>query len=221
MEKLNETIKTSIENYFKSDDYTNFVKTQIEKVIADLIRSSFSYSSDNRKILEDKIDKIIGNSLKNIKLPEYNKFISEIVEKEVSKVLDENQIEHLKRMIFKKLKPLSKEMNISDLFEELRNLYQEDYGIKEIKVDATHEEQSIKVKFEDEFHSITVVFYCFDSNDLWHIGYIHDGNKMLSGKSRKSAEYLDSLARFFFNYYAMDTKFIMDDDFDNIWLRGY
>lgn len=199
----------------------------IENTISECVKDVFRSYGEFGKQIKSKIEEAIQCAGRDIEFPAYNLFIKEAVEKTFIKVLDENAVAHLTGFLEKIIKPVKKDAKVSELLDDIKAACGDDErenGADEIKIEVSEngEGTAIYVEIKTEFAVIKVSFYNFgyDGKDTWHIGYINENGKTMTGRAINVAKAsYHKISDILFKYYAMQTEFELDTEFESIDLR--
>jgi translation elongation factor EF-G len=227
MKELNQIVTEKTALMINDGTIENMISERLESTIKDSIESAMRSYSDFGKAITEKIEASIQNAARKVEIPEYNQFIKQVVMDKFSQVLEENAVSHLAELIEKALPPISKEAKASHLMDRIREAWEgeaREHNKQEIEisVDENDSGEVLYVTFnhpEYNFYSVKATFYNFgrNGNTTWHIGYINEGGKAVTGRSSKGASiHRNSVTDLLFQYYAMGTEFEMDEEFESI-----
>ena len=234
MQELNEIATLKIKSMIDDGSIESLINKNIESTIEEVIKDSLRSYGDFGKALKESVSEAMCIAGREIKLPEYNKFILQVVNDQFSKVLEQNSIDQLTKLISDVIEPVQKEAKISTVLNKVGEEWGDvarEQGSEEIEIDAHYndDETALYATFkhpEYDFESVTVTFYNFnkgrdDQSDTWHIGYINVNSQRITGRSiNRVAAHLDSITDILFKYYAMGTEFELDTEIESIYV-GY
>jgi hypothetical protein len=228
MKELNEVVTHKIAAMTEDGSIEKLIEQNIEKTIAEIIKSSLQTYGEFGKALSAKVEESMHIAGYNIELPKYTNFILEVVKTQFIKVLDENAVSYLNENISKIIEPVEKQSSFSKLLAEIEEAvgdYAREAGkeLIEIKEDENSVGNSIYVTFNDpdDFYIVKATFYNFnkDKESLWHIGYINQNNKCITRKfSSEAGVAMGSITNILYKYYLMGTNFERDVDFEDIYV---
>lgn len=229
MKELQEIVNQKIKSMIEDGSIEALIGKNIENTIGESVKEALRSYSDFGKTITEKIKEALQCAGRTVEFPAYNLFIKEVAEKAFIKVLNEEAVTHLTDLIGTIIEPVKKNAMISELFDEIReNCGNEERGRGADKIAITSSEadsgDAIYVKIKTEYETINVSFYNFKHNDedTWHIGYIREDNKPMTSKVINLADRVyHSISHILFKYYAMQTEFELDEEFEDIDLRDY
>jgi len=229
MKELSEIIKEKTSEMISSGKVEEIIAQNIETSIKAAIEESLRSYSDFGKSLKSAVNDAIACDQRQIELPAYNLFVQEVAHKKFMEVMHADAADHLEKLIGEVVKPIKKHEKTSVLLEQIKEILQEkaiENGHDQISIDSSYndDETAIYVKFNDpeyENESVKLTLYNFNHNkeNTWHIGYINTNDTCITRGSKKIAGsgfgYLSDLL---FKYYAMQTEFEMDEEFEDIYV---
>lgn len=230
MKELNEVVTDKIALMINDGTVEKIIAEKLERTITECIDSSLKTWSTFGKVLTKKIEESMQCASNDIKIPAYNQFIKNIVSEKFSQVLHEQAADHLSELINEIIEPIKKEARISELLNSVNEAWA-DYAIEQgndeikIDVDENSDRTALYVTFhhpEYDFYNVKVSFYNFKCNkeDLWHIGYINEDGKRITGEPCNRAKISgNNITDILFKYYAMGTKFELDTKIESIYIR--
>jgi hypothetical protein len=226
MKELNEIVSQKITEMVKSGAIDKVIEDRIEKTISESIESCLKTYSDFGKSITEKIKDSLQCSGRDIEFPAYNIFISQIIQDKFKSVLESTSIKHLEQLVEKAIDPVTKVSKTSVLIDQIREEWADlarESGDDSIKIESSYndDETALYVKITGPEHEgeTVVTFYNFKNNEdnLWHIGYINTNGHRLTGRSvMRAGTYTNAVEDILFKYYAMGTKFELDEDFEDI-----
>jgi len=230
MKELNGIVSTSITKMIEDGSVEKMIQEKLKETIKDCIDSSMRSYGTFGTIIKEKIEESLKLSTRNISIPEYNKFIQSIISDQFGKILKENAVDHLQKLVNDIVKPVEKEAKFSNVIEKVQELWTDEareHGKDEIAVEVSYndEDTAIYVTFhhpEYDFYDVKVTFYNFNKKkDTWHIGYINEDSSVITKRPTCIARSTHSVTDMLFAYYAMGTEFEADEEFCNIQLNEY
>ena len=231
MQELNEIATRKIKDMIDNGSIETMIHENIEKTMDDIVKSSLRTYGDFGKALEESVKEAMCIAGRKISLPEYNKFIMEVVNDQFLNVLEKNALENLTEVIAEVIEPVQKEMKISVLMDKIEKSLADvalEHGSEEIEIEAEYNDDDTAIHVtikhpEYDWEHLRVTFYNFnrgkEERNTWHIGYIREGDKRITGRSIKRANtHLDELSGFLFKCYAMGTEFELDTEIESIYV---
>ena len=231
MQELNEIATRKIKAMIEDGSIEDLINKNIESTMSDVIKESLKSYGDFGKAVKESVKDAMCIAGREIKLPEYNKFILQVVNDQFTKVLQQNAVDELSQLIAEIIEPVQKEEKISTLLNKISEVwgdYSREQGNEEIKIDSSYNDDDtalyVTIKHpEYDWEDITVTFYNFSrgkecESDTWHIGYIREGANRVTGRSVKRADvHHGEILDFIFKYYIMGTEFELDTDVESIY----
>ena len=182
--KLVETVTETLSAMIEGDVVKNVITKQLESTIADIIRDSMRSYSDFGKIISEKVNSVINVAANNVELPEYTKFVSDVVIKQFDQVLQEQAKTQLTELIESELGALPLGvMSSTYLFDKIRDCFTSDEYQEEREIEVTVEGGGdsdaiyITINDEEESDQTKISLYNFGNKDKsnYCIGYIDTG----------------------------------------------
>lgn len=205
------------------------IQERVENTIKECIKDAFRTYGDFGKVIKDKIETSLQTAGRDVSIPAYNQFIKQVVEDKFISILNDNAVSHLSDLVGEIVEPVQRDGKMSTLIHKISELWGDcarESGHEEIRIEAERndDDTALYVKIYHPNYSgdnVKVTFYNFksDDDDRWHIGYINEDDKMVSGRASNVAKtHLNEVTSLFFKYYAMGTKFEMDEEFESIYV---
>jgi len=227
IEKIFQEQMTSV---LSSGFVEKIIEENIKKAITKAVDDSLVSYGDFSKRLRDEI----GESLKAVKLnlPEYNVFISELIQQKFSQVLREDAVKNLDDLVSNTIGGIKQQEKLSNFFDMLaKKILSTNKELKNdfIRVSTSEEEMAwgstyLMATFSfpsNDFKNIKVFFHKKNEEDFYRIFLINTDNmNIISPKFLAHSSLKNEALAFFFGYYAAQTKFYFDCDFVNIYLRN-
>lgn len=230
MQELNEIATLKIKTMIEDGSIKELIHKNIESTMADVIKSSLKSYGEFGKALEESVKEAMCISGRNISLPEYNKYILQVVNDQFTNILEATAVDQLKELIAEVLEPVQKIGKSSKLINEIEKHWGDlarEQQLEEIKIDTEYNESNSAIYVtlhhpEYDWESLKVTFYNHGKDELWSIGYICQGEERITGRSiKRTNSHLEPITDMFFKYYAMNTDFEMDQEFESIGVCGY
>lgn len=229
MKELHEIVTAKVKTMIDDGSIENMIGKRIYDTICECVKEAFQSYGNFGKSIKEKIETAIQCAGRDIEFPAYNLFVKEVAERTFIKVLDENAVAHLAEIIEEVISPVEKNAKVSDLLSEIEEACGDDArenGIEEIVIESemSDSDEALYVKIKIDSTIIKVSFYNFkhNNNDTWHIGYINEDGVKMTGRSTNIARYAyHKISDILFKYYAMQTEFELDTEFESINLRDY
>lgn len=231
MKSIENIVNNAVSSMIESGKLEELITLRLEKTIESCINDSMKDYSDFGRAIKDKINESIQCSGNNVELPQYNKFIAQVINDKFSDVLKKEGVIHLEELVGSVIKPVNKQEKISTLLDEIQESFSgvaRENGLCEIEISASNndDETAIYAVFvcPDYGDEVKATFYNFNrngSND-WHIGYINeDGESLVSRSADISKTATNGITDILYKYWAMGTKFEMDVEISSIDVTGY
>ncbi len=206
---------------------------QLERTIKSGIEDALKSYSDFGREISKRIESSINLSLRHVSIPEYNNFIADVVHRQYSKLMNETAIDQLNKQISKQIIEVKKEDNITTLFNKIEEAWEgaareADCDVIEIEHSFNDENSYliINVKHpEYKFYNVQISLSNskYKDSDTWTISRINADETEVTGHPLNAAgSYLESVAKIAYQYYAMQTEFTIDSDYEieDIYLGG-
>lgn len=217
--KLVETVTETLSAMIEGDVVKNVITKQLESTIADIVRDSMRSYSDFGKIISEKVNSVINVAANNVELPEYTKFVSDVVIKQFDQVLQEQAKTQLTELIESELGALPLGvMSSTQLFDKIRDCFTSDEYQEEREIEVTVEGGGdsdaiyITINDKEESDQTKISLYNFGNKDKsnYYIGYIDTGKytSRTTGKHERSFNTycMNKLDQFLFRLYCAQTK---------------
>ena len=232
---LVETVNASLIEMIQGDAIKVMIENQLSSTIKSVIGSSMREYSDFGKVIQEKINAVINVAASNVELPEYTKFVSDVVLEQFDTVLQEQSRLQLTGLIEKQLGTLPSGVMMADqLFQKIVDSFTpEEYEEERtISVELIRSDSSaiyIKTNDEEKSEEIKISLYNHRAEDsnMFYIGYIDAGsswNKRTTKDSEKSfnTHCMDEIQKFLFRLYCAQTNIDMTDmsDFEDFIVGG-
>ena len=219
MKELQQIVNEQINAMIMSGSIEQMIAQKLNATINECVSDAMRSYGEFGKSIKLKIEESINASLSQVTIPEYNKFISDIVMESYTQAMNETSKAHMKELLDQHLAPVEKEMTAQKLLEKIEGYWQDEareHGYEEIGIEWERRGGAIYMKVihpEYNWKSITLTFYSHneDNSDIYRIGYINEDKKQISG-CRTGATYALGLAGFFYKLYCAQTKITGFDD---------
>ena len=214
--KLVETVNEVLGDLINGDVIKNIIAKQLESTISDIVRDSMRSYSDFGKTISEKINNVINLAASNVELPEYTKFVSDVVLQQFDKVLQEQAKEQLTELIQKDLGELpSGVLTAEALIKKIQSCFESDEGQEERTIEVSLENSShsaiyLKITDEENSEETKITLYNHGRKEHPTIGYLESGgwrsrNTRISERSLNT-HCMDSLEKFLFRLYCAQTQ---------------
>ncbi|WP_299946653.1 hypothetical protein [uncultured Microbulbifer sp.] len=208
MNEIQQLVSTGLENYIKDGRLKEAINKKLEKTIESVLDSALREYSDFGKVLAENIKEQLSVSASQISLPEYNKYISDMVGELYTSVLHEQANDHLKPLIEKALTPVPKEISASQLLEEIESSWkEEEWAYDEIKLDWKESEHAIYLTLnhpEHSWESVRISLFKDEGENGYRICYLNqDGKTYRRGPQAHTHNY--GLIGYLFKLYCRET----------------
>lgn len=219
--KLVETVEATLTEMVTGNVVKEIITKQLESTVTDIVSNSMRSYSKFGKAIEDKINNVIEIAASNIELPEYNKFISEMVVKQFDKVLGEQAKTQIQELINNELGCIEKGIITckqlqAQLVEHFENQDHDD--CKEIEVQFSESEYGaiyIHIKDEEEIKLTLYNHGHRKSENGYYIGYMETGfnwSKRSTNNPLPLSTYcMSKLERYLYRLYCSETRIDITD----------
>jgi len=229
MKELNAVVVAKMESMANSGKIEEMLETQLESTIQELVNDSLKSYSDFGRVVGEKIKESMATAARHVSIPEYNLFISEIIESKYREHLDIEAASHIKELIGDLFDSVPKESKFSDLIEIIRKEWEgecQEHNKEEIEIEVEEGDQRMEVTInhpEYDWKTIKFTMYNFGHNgkDTWHIGYIREGDTSISGPLAKAGMCSENLTSKIYQFYARETEFAADTELESIYCSHY
>ncbi|MBT2917735.1 hypothetical protein [Vibrio anguillarum] len=213
MKELQQIVNEQINAMISAGAIEQMISEKLQETMKDSVNQAMRSHSDFGKSIQAKIEESINASLKHVTIPEYNKFISDVVMESYTEAMNATAKAHMKELLDEKLAPVPKEMTAQALLKEIQSYWGEharSNGHDEIEIQWEEHDSAIYLKAihpEHDWKFITITCYNHGEPDskTYHIGYINEDDKTISG-CITGATYALGLAGFFYKLYCAQTK---------------
>lgn len=222
MKELNDVVTNKIGEMISNGTVEEIISNKLEETIIESVNNAMRTYSEFGKAITAKIEESIQCGAREIEIPAYNIFIQNVINEKFTEILQENAASHLAELIEKSIPPIEGNAKSSTLMDHIRHCWTEkakENGNDEIEIcqkfndDGTSMEVTMTSPDGDD---ITVTFYNWRDNG-WHIGYIREReHSITSSPTKVAATYMNDVTKRLFQYYAMQKKFEMDEQFESI-----
>lgn len=223
MKELSEVVSAKINEMIETGKVEEMIADKLEETIKESVNSAMRSYSDFGKAITDKISESIQTAGRDIKIPSYNRFIADVVTEKFTQVLEENAASHLAEVIEESIPAIKKEAKASDLISYIQERWSDearenDRDTLEIESEENSDGTALYVTLKKPNEDyIKVSFYNFRNQGAWHIGYINERDNVITGRPINiAATYMDDVTKRLYQYYAMQTVFEMDAEFEEI-----
>lgn len=209
------------------------IKEQIQQSIEKSIREHMSSYSDFGKVISDSIKKSISVEVDDLRIPQYNKFIAEVVADKFTAFMGEEMAKNLSESIDREMPDLKQQSSFSKLMDQIRdrliNCAHEE-GKNEIEVivkdNTDGDVMYVEVKHpEYSFYDVKFTLHNFkkiNGVDAWEISYIsRDGREFTGKHTNSTSTYFDDVSKLLYRHYLLRTKFDADCEISNIDVEVY
>ncbi len=232
MKELNEVVTTKIASMISDGSVEKLINKGVEHAVAEAIKDALRSYGEFGKALTEKIKESIQTASHKIEIPEYNKFIQQVVQEQFIKVLNQNAVDHLSKLVGEIIEPIEGKTTISVLLNKVKEAWTEiarEEGKEEIEVSVEDNSDNTALyvtfthpQYEDESVHATLYNHHSNDGDLWHIGYISEGKNRITGRfTEKAAICTHYVTDILYKYWAMGTRFEMDTEIENIYVSEY
>ena len=183
--KLEDLLQNSIENYFKSDEFKKMLQDKIEKAVSDVIADVFSYRSDLKAKLRNKIEELMTPSIERLDFTKYEIKLQSVLESILEKsLLDSNQ-KLLTNFRDVMMDPEKKSYNLDELFSKYLDCCDTDIDIDYLEVDTDDEptyiggyaHMEVGDKPFGRLGSVAIKFYADEDEDLSYLLRLYKDDK--------------------------------------------
>jgi len=211
MKELNDIVTTKLTTMIDDGSIEKMIEERLEKLMQETIKSAMESYSDFGKSLTKTIENSIGTSLNQVSFPEYNHFVAQLVQEKYGQALDQHAATLLEELLKDELSPVPEELDAQVLMNKIQECWEDgahnNNGV--IDIDWAESESGIYMTInhpEYDWQSIKISFFNHgEKNCQYHIGYINEGDKRISG-SITGATHAMGLAGYFYKLYCRKTK---------------
>lgn len=225
MDKLSAVVAKKATEMSEDGTIERLIEKSVTKTIESAIEKALqSYSAFGKEITK-KIEEACQIASSNVTLPEYNVYITEVIQKQFSQVLGETTAKHLEQLVNKIVSPVNKDCKISELLDQVQELWgdlarSQNQDEIEIITEYSDDDKAIYVTFvhPEDGEETKATFYKF-SGHTYHIGYINERGVPITNKPTDRAKsYSNDICDLLFKYWAMRTEFELDVDIESIYV---
>lgn len=219
--ELVEAVNETLTNLISGDVIKEIIEKQLKQTITDIIHSSMRDYSDFGKIIKGKINSVVHLAACNVELPEYTKFVSDVVIEQFDTVLQEQSKVQLRKLISSELGSLPTGVVTANQLQEkiVENFNSDEYEAeREISVSCIRSDSNviyIEIKDDEENEEIKLSLYNHGKREHHYIGYIEScgwsqRNTKVSKRSLNT-HCMDKLDRFLYRLYCAQTEIDMTE----------
>ena len=213
MKELQQIVNEQINTMITNGAIETMIATKLNETIKECVNDAMRSYSDFGKTIKEKIEEAINADLSSVTIPEYNTFISQLVLESYTETMNEQGKAHMKELLDKHLAPVPKEITAQDLLDKVKSYWADEArqnGHEEIEIEWEQQDTAIYMKVkhpEYDWQFIKVTFYNHSEADTntYHIGYINEDDKTISG-CITGATHAMGLAGYFYKLYCAGTK---------------
>ena len=183
--KLEDLLQNSIENYLKSDEFKKMLQDKIEKAVSDVVEDVFSYRSDLKAKLRNKIEELMTPSIERLDFTKYEIKLQSVLESILeNSLLDSNQ-KLLTNFRDVMMEPEKKSYNLDELFQKYLDCCDNDIDVDNLEVDTDDEPTYVGGYAHMEIDkapfgimsSVTIKFYADNDETLAYMLRLYKDNK--------------------------------------------
>ncbi|MBU2713700.1 hypothetical protein [Zooshikella harenae] len=115
MKELQEIVNEQINSMITTGAIEEMIAERLNSCIKECVKNSMESYSEFGRDIKDKINVSLCNALAHVSLPEYNKFVSDVVIESYGQVLETEAKKHLKALLVKSLGSVPESIKASDL----------------------------------------------------------------------------------------------------------
>ncbi|CAH8235505.1 hypothetical protein [Vibrio aestuarianus] len=212
MKELQQIVNEQINAMISAGAIEQMISEKLQETMKNGVDKALSSYGDFGKSIQAKIEASINASLNQVTIPEYNKFICDVVLESYTEAMNATAKARMKELLDEKLAPVPKEMKAQALLDEIQSYWGEDAhsnGNDEIEIQWEEHNSAIYLKaiHPDDITFIKISFYnhCEPDSKTYHIGYINEDDQTISGCITGATHAL-GLAGFFYKLYCAGTK---------------
>ncbi|WP_417536369.1 hypothetical protein [Methylophaga sp.] len=213
MKELQQIVNEQINTMITNGTIENMIAEKLNNTIKECVDDSMKCWGDFGKGIKAKIAESINCSLSRVTIPEYNTFISQLVLESYTEAMNEHGKAHMKELLDQHLAPAPKEITAQDMLNEIKKYWEDsarENDHDEIEIEWKERDSAfyMKVKHPEwDWQFIEVSFYNHSEADenTYHIGYINEDDKTISGCITGATHAL-GLAGYFYKLYCAKTK---------------
>lgn len=213
MKELQQIVNEQINTMITNGSIEKMIATKLNETIKECVNDAMRSYGDFGKTIKAKIEDAINADLNNVTIPEYNTLIAQLVLESYTEAMNEQGKAHMKELLDTHLAPVPKEITAQQLLNEIQkhweNSIREDGG-DEIEIEWGESSSAVYMKAKNpccEWNALKVTFYNHGEpdKDIYHIGYINEDDKTISG-CISGATYALGLAGYLYKLYCAGTK---------------
>lgn len=211
----------------------NIIREQLVSTIKDITESSMRSYSDFGKALSEKINEVILTSASSIELPEYNKFVSDVVVECFDTILQEQAKPQLQELVTSELGCIdSSVITCAQIMEKIRTIYEIDDYENSQEVSVSFEDDGdgwfkLVVENESECDKVTIrgtTFYKDEQHS--YIAYMESGSWKPDSSNSKytfGTNIRGELCKYLYRLYCAKSKLDLSDsyNFEGFTVGGY
>ncbi|WP_445363894.1 hypothetical protein ACJJIQ_04995 [Microbulbifer sp. ANSA003] len=181
--ELQQLVTESLGKYIDSGKLEKSIDSKVEATIVGILDSVLREYSDFGQSLKKAIEDKISICTNQITLPEYNKYITDMIGELYIKALDEQAGAHLKPLLDKALQPVPAAITSEEFLELIKKEWQEEHlseGHEEIRLEWERSEYFTRVKIlhgEYSFNNIEISLYKDRDEEHHYISIIREDGK--------------------------------------------
>ncbi|MGR5294776.1 hypothetical protein ACPV5U_08720 [Vibrio mediterranei] len=211
MKELQQIVNEQINTMITAGVIEEMIEARLTKAVSESIDNSMRTYGDFGKVLQGKIDESLNNAISNVTLPEYNKFIGDVVSESYAKVLNDTCKKQLVELVHEQIEMPKETMTMEELLDEVARYWRgdADYYTESIDVEwsDSHGTHLVLKHPEYDWKSIKIDMYDHEADGVFTIGYLSENDT----RSKKFTSVLDStyamgLAGYLYKLYCAKTK---------------
>ena len=212
MKEIQQVVSDKINAMVIDGSIQQMIEEKLEGLVSECISQSMRSYGEFGQALKQAVDHSIGTTISRVSLPEYNKFVAELVTESYQAALKKEAADHLKILLDEQLKPVPTEITAAEILKEIEEYWIEDArqtDHEEIKLDWKQSDSAIYLTIkhpEHDFNSIELSLYNYrQSEGRYYIGYISENERHISG-GLSGATHAMGLVGYFYKLYCRETK---------------
>ncbi|MFM2589432.1 hypothetical protein [Vibrio sp. TBV020] len=224
MKELQQIVNDQINTMIETGAIEKMIEERLNQAVKETVNKSMCSYGDFGKALKGKVEESLNNAITHVTLPEYNKFIADVINESYSKVLEDNSKKQLVELITDTIEMPEAQISMQDLLDEVARCWGEEAG---------HYSDSIEIEWSDshgihftlkhpeyDWQSIKVVMYDHGESGVYTIGYISSVERGKKYTSVLDSTYAIGLPGYLYKLYCAKTKIIDVSDVygDDIYL---
>ncbi|EJG1084637.1 hypothetical protein C4G53_RS12785 [Vibrio parahaemolyticus] len=219
MKELNYVVSAHLNQMCTDGSLEKMIQEQAEKLVSELLKESMRSYGSFGKAIQKKLDESLQNSLNDVTLPEFNRFIGEALIQSYEHALNVHAVDKVKELVNGSLHPVKAELTAQEFLDGIKDAARHwDLSTEELILEwDTHGDSSTITLIIERNTRITL--YDHKSSNEHHIGYLSNDNYVFSGPLFDSTHCF-GIDAYLYKLYCSRTqiKDLMSVYGENIWI---